>query len=206
MFVDRFCGMLNSDIYVVSSSEEKESQFHFHGFYKQLLDIFIARKDIRSSVVIDPYKEEIRFPELDMKVNGLHRREKALYTLMLCLGSEGISFNQPNASDGLIRYKQKMQRVQDRYCMIYCMFGGDRDSAPNLSQPEIRRPIFSCLKRSLKNLPALYNALDYNITKNGDGVFSVNIDRNLVLAKELDGDELVPLKDSTLYKRFVCIG
>ncbi len=201
-FIDRFCEMLSSDIYVVNTSEERDSQFHFHGFYKQLLDIFLIRKNIRSHILIDPYKEEIFFPDVDAKANGLHRRERALYTLLLCYGKDGINFNQPKSTDGLSKYTKRMEKIQTRYSIIYSLFGGTADTAPDLSIPEIRRPIFSCLKRSLKNIPSLYNPEDYNLTKNRDGVFSVNIDDNMVLVTELDSAEPIPLTNSKLFKKF----
>lgn len=201
-FVDRFCEMLSSDVYVVNTSEERDSQFHFHGFYKQLLDIFLIRKNIRSCIRIDPYKEEIFFPDVDAKANGLHRRERALYALLLCCGKDGVRFNQPKSADALLKYKKRIEKIQAQYIAIYTMFGGDGETAPDLSVPEIRRPIFSCLKRSLKNIPSLYNPEDYNISKNRDGVFSVNIDDNMVYVTELDSDEPVPLTDSRLFKRF----
>ena len=201
-FIDRFCEMLSSDVYVVNTSEERDSQFHFHGFYKQLLDIFLIRKNIRSHILIDPYKEEIFFPDVDAKANGLHRRERALYTLLLCCGKDGINFNQPKSTDVLAKYMKRMEKIQARYSTIYSLFGGTADTAPDLSIPEIRRPIFSCLKRSLKNIPSLYNPEDYNLTKNRDGVFSVNIDDNMVLVAELDSAEPIPLTDSKLFKKF----
>ena len=201
-FIDRFCEMLSSDVYVVNTSEERDSQFHFHGFYKQLLDIFLIRKNIRSHILIDPYKEEIFFPDVDAKANGLHRRERALYTLLLCYGKDGINFNQPKSTDGLSKYMKRMEKIQTRYSIIYSLFGGTADTAPDLSIPEIRRPIFSCLKRSLKNIPSLYNPEDYNLTKNRDGVFSVNIDDNMVLVTELDSAEPIHLADSKLFKKF----
>ena len=201
-FIDRFCEMLSSDVYVVNTSEERDSQFHFHGFYKQLLDIFLIRKNIRSHILIDPYKEEIFFPDVDAKANGLHRRERALYTLLLCCGKDGINFNQPKSTDVLAKYMKRMEKIQARYSTIYSLFGGTADTAPDLSIPEIRRPIFSCLKRSLKNIPSLYNPEDYNLTKNRDGVFSVNIDDNMVLVTELDSAEPIPLTNSKLFKKF----
>lgn len=202
VFLDRFCEMLSSDVYIVNTSEERDSQFHFHGFYKQLLDIFLIRKNIRSHIVIDPYKEEIFFPDVDAKARGLHRRERALYTLLLCCGKDGINFNQPKSADGLAKYKKRIEKIQARYRTIYSMFGGAADTTPDLNIPEIRRPIFSCLKRSLKNIPSLYNPEDYNITKNQEGVFSVNVDDNMVFVNELDSDEPIPLKASRLFKRF----
>ena len=201
-FVDRFTRMLSSDVFVVNTSEERDNQFHFHGFYKQLLDIFLIRRNIRSTICIDPYKEEIFFPDIDTKATGLHRRERALYALLLCQGKSGLNFNQPKTAVGLEMFNQRMKRIQSRYAAIYEMFGGDKDSAPNLSVPEIRRPIFSCLKRSLKRLPALYNPGDYNISKSADGVFSVYVDADLVFVSQLDRDEPVPLEESEMYRRW----
>ncbi len=201
-FVDRFSEMLSGDVYVVNTSEERASQFHFHGFYKQLLDIFLIRKNIRSKIVIDPQKEEIFFPDIDTKATGLHRRERVLYALLLCCGAEGLNFNRPKSGDALTQYNKRMENIQTRYRVIYSMFRGEGDEAPDLREPTIRRPIFACLKRSLKNLPSLYNPEDYNVTKNREGIFFVNIDSDLIFVNELESDEPVPLKESKMYQRW----
>lgn len=201
-FVDRFTDMLSADTFVVNTSEERDNQFHFHGFYKQLLDIFLVRRNIRSTIHLNPYKEEIVFPDIDSKAIGLHRRERALYALLLCQGNEGINFTAPKSADALQRYNRRMKRIQQRYSAIYEMFGGEKETAPDLSVPEIRRPIFSCLKRSIKNLQALYNPEDYNITKSGDGAFSVNVEPELIYVCQLDSDEPVPLHESEMFRRW----
>lgn len=204
-FVDRFSEMLSSDVFVVNTSEERDNQFHFHGFYKQLLDIFLVRRNIRSAIYLNPYKEEVIFPDIDAKAMGLHRRERALYALLLCQGADGINFNTPKSVDALERYNRRMKRIQQRYSAIYAMFGGERETAPDLSVPEIRRPIFSCLKRSIKNLQALYNPEDYNITKSGDGAFSVNVEPELVYVYQLDKDEPVPLHESEMFRKWASL-
>lgn len=204
-FVDRFSEMLSSDVFVVNTSEERDNQFHFHGFYKQLLDIFLVRRNIRSAIYLNPYKEEVIFPDIDAKAMGLHRRERALYALLLCQGADGINFNTPKSVDALERYNRRMKRIQQRYSAIYAMFGGERKTAPDLSVPEIRRPIFSCLKRSIKNLQALYNPEDYNITKSGDGAFSVNVEPELVYVYQLDKDEPVPLHESEMFRKWASL-
>ena len=201
-FVDRFTDMLSADLYVVNTSEERDNQFHFHGFYKQLLDIFLVRRNIRSTIQLNPYKEEIFFPDIDSKALGLHRRERALYALLLCQGKDGINFNLPKSADALERYNRRMKRIQQRYSAIYEMFGGHKESAPDLSVPEIRRPIFSCLKRSLKNLQGLYNPQDYSITKATDGTFSVHVEPELVYVHQLDSSEPVPLIESEMYHKW----
>lgn len=204
-FVDRFSGMRRSDVLVVNASEDRDNQFHFHGFYKQLLDIYLVRKNIRSSIHINPYKEEIIFPDIDSKATGLHRRERALYVLLLCQGNDGINFSMPQSADALERYNRRMRRVQQRYAMIYEMFGGEKESAPDLSIPEIRRPIVSCLKRSLRNLQGLYNPDDYNIIKNADGSFSVHVEPELVSVYQLGSDNPVPLHESEMYCKWTTI-
>lgn len=202
-FVDSFADMLSSDVFVVNTSEERDNQFHFHGFYKQLLDIFLVRRNIRSTIHINPYKEEIFFPDIDTKAMGLHRRERALYALLLCQGSDGINFSTPKTAGTLEKYNRRMKLVQRRYSAIYEMFGGDKGTAPDLSVPEIRRPIISCLKRSLKNLQALYNPGDYNVSKDAGGVFSVHIEPDLVFVHQLGCDEPVPLLESAMYRKWL---
>ncbi|MDE6097639.1 MAG: hypothetical protein K2G24_02000 [Muribaculaceae bacterium] len=201
-FVDRFSEMLSADMFVVSTSEERDNQFHFHGFYKQLLDIFIVRRNIRSAIHLNPYKEEILFPDIDSKAMGLHRRERALYALMLCQGRDGINFNLPKSAGALERYNRRMKRVQQRYSAIYEMFGGGKDAAPDLSVPEIRRPIFSCLKRSIRNLKSLYNHEDYNISKGADGTFHVHVEPELVFVHQSGSERPVPLLESEMFRRW----
>lgn len=202
-FSDKLCDMLSSDVYIVNASEESDTQFHLHGFYKQLLDIFLIRKNIRSTILIDPHREEIYFPEIDTKAPGLHRREKALYAMMLCRGAKGLDFVAPRDADGMKRFLSRMEQMQSKFRALYSLFGGNPDVAPDLSIPEIRRPIVSCVKRSLKQLTSLYNPEDYYITKDAAGILSVHIEPQLVFVNELDTPDPVPLLQSKLYQRFL---
>ncbi len=197
-FVDEFTDMQSNDVFVVNTSEERDNQFHFHGFYKQLLDIFLVRRNIRSAIVIDPYREEIFFSDIDEKAMGMHRREKALYALMLCQGSAGINFNRPRTASELKDFERRMQKFQKRYAAIYELFGGEKETAPDLTQPEIRRPIMACLRRSISRLDALYNPADYTVTKDHDGAFAVHVEPDLIYVAPLKGDTLIPLAASPL--------
>lgn len=198
-FVDGFTEMQRSDIFVVSTSEERDNQFHFHGFYKQLLDIFLERKNIRSPIVINPYTKEILFPDIDTQLAGLHRREKALYTLLLCLGSDGINFAQPSTATALEKYNRRMRRFQQRYATIYGLFGGNKEEVPDLTIPEIRRPLISHVKKAISKLTALYNPEDYNITGTGRSAYSVNVEPELINIVELNSSTPIPLCDSKIY-------
>jgi len=174
--IDEFTSMLSADCISVSTAEEKSHQFLYHGFYKQLLDIFLIRKSARSKLYINPYREEIYFPDIDYKLDKLHRREKALYVLLLLETKEGgANFNLPKSAKQLASYNAKLAELQKKYQLIYECFGGD--TAPDISQAEIRRPIVSCLKRSLNYLNGLvYNLSDYLIEKDEYGNLRVNLD------------------------------
>lgn len=201
LIADRFTSMLSSDIMVVTTSEERDNQFHFHGFYKQLLDIFLVRRNIRSRVVINPLKEEIWFPDIDTPLKKIHRREKALYALLLCMGDDGLNFTSPRGANEFERFNRRMQRIRRRYSDIYRMFGGDPEATPDLSIREIRGPIISCLKQGLKNLVGLYNPADYGVTKNPDGAFCVHLEPELVYVVQAENPEPVPLLESEMYSR-----
>lgn len=177
--LDDFMSMISTDVITISKAEEKKNQFLYHGFYKQLLDIFMMRKNIRSRLVINPYNEEITFPDIDSKLEKLHRREKSLYMLLLVTTYDGgINFNPPTSVKQLDKYNAKMSALQERYQKIYELFGGDK--APDLTQPEIRRPIISCLKRSLNMLKdTLYNSADYMITKDEFGNLRIELEQDL---------------------------
>lgn len=204
--LDDFMSMISADIITISTAEEKKNQFLYHGFYKQLLDIFMMRKNVRSRLVINPYNEEITFPDIDSKLEKLHRREKALYILILITTYEGgVNFNLPSSAKQLERYNAKMSAIQERYQIIYELFGGEKDKAPDLIQPEIRRPIISCLKRSLNLLKdTLYNSEDYMVTKDEFGNLRVGLEQDLqYIHSGING--IIKLADSDIFKKIIKI-
>lgn len=201
-FLDSFLSILSADVYSVSSAEENKRQFLYHGFYKQLLDIFLIRKNIRSRLVIHPYKEEIYFSDIDCKLDKLHRREKALYVLLLIMSKEGgVNFSSPQNVKQLETRNRKLQQLQSRYQIIYELFGGEKEKAPDLRQPEIRRPIMSCLKRSLMDMKdKLYNHEDYMITKNEFGNIRIGLESNMLYINDgING--VLCLFESEIYKK-----
>lgn len=198
--LDHMSSMMRGDLAVVRTSRERNAQFHHGGFYKPLMDLFLAPTDIRSHVVLDPYRSEVSFPEVQQTLMGLSRREKALYVLLLCQGERGLNFNAPRNVQELARHEQLMRRIQTRYALIYGKFGGDRNSVPDLGQPEIRRPIFSRLKTALKQIKGLYNAQDYNLCKDDGGTFSVPLETELVKWVEMGHNDPVPLQESSIYQ------
>ncbi len=199
-FVDSFCDMLSSDVFIVKTSEERDNQFHFFGFYKQLLEIFLIRKNIRSTILINPFSNQIFFPGIDGWLNEVSRKERAFYALLLCQGDEGLNFVKPNSTK-LDTYNRRMEKYQRRYNEIYRMIGGTAQNPPNLSNSKILRPLLTHLRASLRNLKGLYNPDDYMISENPPKHYRVHIDPSLIRVEPPGNGNPIPLHDSEFYRR-----
>ena len=158
----------------------------------------MLRKGVRSSVVVDPMRERIYFPEADAVLEKVHRREKALYALFLMeSASGGINFNQPQSPKQMDRYEKRMKAIIHKYQLIYKMFGGDEDKAPNIEIPEIRLPMISLLKRQLSKLgDVLYHVDDYMIQRNIYGNYAVSISSSLCLCSGADKNDIKLFSES----------
>ena len=96
---------------------EESGRFIVRGLHKQIFDILMLRKGIRSRVVIDPSRERIYFPDADVELEKVHRREKALYALLLLESqSGGVNLNKPAGAKLQQRHAQRMQRIQEKIC------------------------------------------------------------------------------------------
>lgn len=175
--------------------KEGKERFVFSGFYKQLFDLYMLRKGIKSTVVIDVFRSEIRFPEANAVLGKLHRREKALYALFLLeSASGGINFNKPDTAKQLERYNKRMAMLQVKYGLIYKKFGGEADKAPNLGISEVRLPMISLIKRRISELhDVLSHSEDYSIQRNIYGNYAVGIPSTLCYCCGISAKDIKPL-------------
>ena len=187
--------------------KEEKGRFIFTGFYKQVFDIYMLRKGIKSPVVIDIYRESVRFPEADVKIEKLHRREKALYALFLLeSASGGINFSKPATPHQLARYQKRMDAVQEKYRLIYKKFGGDPQKAPNISIPEIRLPMIALIKKQLRAVgDVLYHTENYMIQRNMFGNYCVNIPPSLCCYCGTDETDIHRLSDSEEWQKIAAL-
>lgn len=174
---------------------EKKGRFIFTGYYKQIFDILMLRRGIKSSVVVDAAREIISFPEADVQLSKIHRREKALYALFLLESANGgINFNKPQSAHQLERYAQRMKAVKRKYQIIYKMFGGDEEKVPNIELSEIRLPMISLLKREITQLgETLHHIDDYFIQRNAYGNYTVNLPPDYCCCIPFDSDTPQPM-------------
>ena len=205
LFIDTFSTLFRSR--EINYLREERGRFVYAGFYKQILDIHMLQKGIISSILIDTIKEEISFPDADVKVDKLHRREKALYALLI-LESEsgGINFSKPKSAKLLERYNRRMATIMRKYGMIYEKFGGDRQKVPNIEIPEIRLPMFALIKRQIMKLDGvLSHAEDYLIKRNIYGNYCINVNTSLCLFRSSNDADAVHAAESDFWSRIVAL-
>lgn len=194
--MEEYVRMLSSDKQIVSHIDEAGDQFLYHGFYRQLFDMYTIRDGVQCSIEINPWLGDIRFPGINRSLSGLQRKHKAFYMLLLLETAKngGISFNQPSSSKQYDMFRSRMKEVMASYNRIYELFGGEKDSAPDITRPEIRRPMISIIRKSIDNLSfELQNISDYTVEKSKEGIFSIHLDKSLVKVLTMKG--YVQLKD-----------
>ncbi len=190
----------------LSYLQEKNGRFIYTGFYKQIFDILMLRKGVRSSIVIDPIRERIFFQNIEMNLEGIHRREKALYALVLLESANGgVNFNKPISDKQEELYNKRIHSLQNKYRIIYKKFGGDENKAPNIMLPEIRLPMIALLKKQLlkmKNI--LLDVEDYIICRNAYGNYNVGISALLCYCRDID-DNIVPLMEAKEWREIAAL-
>lgn len=189
LLVDKYKGMLSSDKILISNVEEAKGRFLYQGFYKQLFDMYAVRQGVECTVEINPYKGEIRFPEIDICLTGLRKKEKAFYLWMLVMSKTGgISFNSPMNTVQLKSYDARMRRARMLFSRVYESFGGEKGKVPDISLQNIRGPIIANIRAKIRKLESeLRNIDDYNIQKTDEGVFKIPINQNLVKVQTASG-------------------
>ena len=182
--------------------------FVYKGFYRQLFDLLMLRRGIKSTVVIDTANGHIRFPDADAKIEKIHRREKALYALfMLEAANGGINFTPPTGGQkSLDKFNRHMDRLMQKYRMIYAKFGGTLSKAPNICDYSTRGPMLALLKKQIKALGnLLYHVDSYCIVRNEVlGNYTIDLPATMFYCSNEDG-ELVPLLQDEEWQHIAAI-
>lgn len=183
--VDFLKSLINADSFVIPNIEDANEQFLYHGFYKQLFDMYTVRQGVASSLLVDFDEKEIQLQEVGIPIDHLRRKEKAFYVLLLAKSQEGgLNFNSPQTSEQLTEYQNRMRKIQGDYARIYALFGGDKSAAPDIENPEIRRPIVSNIRKRIAQLAdILHQIQDYSIVKDKVGNYRIPLSAELIQVK-----------------------
>lgn len=186
--VDTFLSYNGSDKMVISQRRDEHGKFLYAGFYRQLFEIITLQRSVMCHLQVDLIHGTLSFPEIDLTLSDLHRKEKALYVLFIyelvasgiseadgkVRSGGGISFAPPEGKRQLEKYNRRMARLQRRYAMIYAAFGGNAAHVPDITRSDIRLPMISGIRRAVsKRRDMIYDADRFIITRDGNGIYSL---------------------------------
>lgn len=212
--VDTFLSYNGSDRIVISHKKDEKGSFLYNGFYRQVFEILLLQKAVMCHLLIDLVHGDIKFPEIDVTLTGLHRKEKALYTLFIfeafnsAIRDEdgvhkqngGINFTAPTSAKQLPKFNRRMELLQKKYAKIYAAFGGEEDKAPDICRPEIRLPMLAGIKKAInKQSEKIYDADRFIINRDKNGIYGLSASPEVFQSKDFKRTEAISAFDSALF-------
>ena len=199
--VDTFLDYHSSDRIVVSHKKDEKGSFLYKGFYRQVFEILLLQKAVMCHMLIDFIHGTISFPEIDVTLSGLHRKEKALYTLFVYeTQNGGISFTPPQSVKQLPKFDRRMEILQRRYAKIYAAFGGEEKNAPDITKADIRLPMISGIRRAInKQAEKIYDAERFVINRDKNGIYGISAIPDVFTSKDFSGEQPISIFDSELF-------
>ncbi len=199
--VDTFMFYNSSDEIVVSCKKDEKGSLLYNGFYRQVFEILLLQQAVRCHLLIDFVHGTLSFPEIDVNLSSLHRKEKALYTLFVYeTQNGGICFMPPQSKKQLPNFDRRMKTIQRRYAKIYTAFGGEKDNAPDITRADIRLPMISGIRRAInKQKEKIYDADRFAINRDKNGIYGISAIPEAFLSKDFSNECAISIFDSTLF-------
>ncbi len=219
--VDIFLSYNGSDRIVVSHKKDEKGSFLYNGFYRQVFELLLLQKSVMCHLLIDLIHGTISFPEIDLTLFGLHRKEKALYTLFVfealnnaIRGEDGtikqnggINFTAPTSAKLMPKFNRRMELLQRKYAKIYGAFGGDQNNAPDITKADIRLPMISGIRRAInKYSEKIYDAERFVVNRDKNGIYGITAHPDVFLCKDFQNSEAISAFDSPLFEALSKLG
>ncbi len=170
----RLTSMLNAEYSIIRNIFHTKDRFVYDGIYKEVLDLCLLKEAERSTILIDPYHQKIKFPEINSELK-VPKASRALYLLLLMESTKGgIDFSNPMGWS-----KDYRARINEKYKLIYKYLGGN-NKVPDIEDSSIRNPMVSKIRKAIFKLEdKLVNADEYQVHVNRNK-YRIYIDRSLV--------------------------
>lgn len=199
---DTFLSYNGSDRIIVSNKRDEKGSFLYNGFYRQIFEILLLQKAVMCHLLIDFVHGTISFPEIDVTLTGLHRKEKALYTLFVYEAKNGgINFTAPESTKLFPRFNQRMEALQKRFARIYASFGGEEETAPDITKSEIRLPMISGIKKAItKQKEKIYDSDRFTVSRDKNGFYGISALKEAFQCRDFSDSGVMDIYESRLFQ------
>ena len=178
---------MNAEYSIIKNVYNDSERFIYSGVYKQIMDLCLMKENTKSTILIDPMTQKIRFPEINEELR-VTRSEKALYILILAESiTGGLNLNQPATASQMKKHDERMAKLMKKYGEIYRCFGGDSNDVPNILDYTIRNPKISKINKCITKLEKKLTFPDeYRILRDSNGLYKIAADSSLIYCIDMD--------------------
>lgn len=184
LLIDRFLSMQKSPTLTIRNSSITPNTFVYNGFYRVLFDLITYRKGVRCDLLVHPYTHKNVLTIATHSSEGdtetplpIGPKESAFYVFLIQETIDNGGFNIACLTPSDLHY---IEGAQQRFESIYFSLC-NRDTAPDITNAEIRRPMLSKIKKAIETHPTLVQKMMFlpEMTKNK--VIKVHVEeRNLI--------------------------
>ena len=183
--VDRLLSMLKSPMLSIRNVSLSPNAFVYSGFYRALFDLITYRRGIHCLLHIHPHQHghilgisQMGETESEEQPLDIGPKESAFYIFLIEETLQHGGFNIAAATRADLRY---LQQAQERFSKIY-LHHCNRDQAPDITNPEIRRPMLSKIKRALEQHPLLIQPLMFMPEVRQRNLIRVHVERRHIMS------------------------
>lgn len=181
-----FLALQKSPTLTIRNTSISPNAFVYTGFYKTLFDLITHRKGVRCDLNVYPYNHKNVLSITRRSTEGetedplaIGPKESAFYVFLIQETIEYGGFNVACNSALDIKYMDAAQKRFEKVYFELC----NRDTAPDITIPEIRRPMLSKIKKAIENHPTLVQRMMFVPEVSKSKVIRVHVEKNHLVMK-----------------------
>lgn len=186
LLIDHFLSMQKSPTLTIRNNSITPDAFVYNGFYRVLFDLITYRKGVRCDLNIYPYNHKNVLSITTKSTEGeqevpleIGPKECAFYIFLIY---ETINYGGFNLTCNTALDIKYMDAAQKRFEKIYFDLC-NRDVAPDITNPEIRRPMLSKIKKAVENHPTLVQKMMFIPELSKNKVLKVHVEKKHINTK-----------------------
>jgi len=167
--------------FLVKKTFETPEIFVYAGFYRTLFDLMTYRQGAKSTLIIHPYSHESVLSILTKTVEGEYEetikigpKESAFYVFLIKETLQFGGFNIAGNTAADIKYLVEAQKRFESVYFALC----NRDTAPDITDSNIRRPMLSKIKKAIEQHSSLVQKMTFCPETSKEKVIKVHLGAN----------------------------
>ena len=185
-FIERFLAMQKTPTLTVRNNSISPNAFIYTGFYKIIFDLITYRKGVKCDLNTYPYNHRnvltiTTRSGADSREEPLPigPKESAFYVFLIreTIDHGGFATTCDTPAD-----VKRMEAAQQRFEKVYFELC-NRDTAPDITNPEIRRPMLSKIKKAVENHPSLVQRMMFIPEVSKSRVIRVHVEQKHLVMK-----------------------